>query len=183
MNYTKTTFICLIFCMSLLSTTLFATPYDWFITYLKLDTQIAHIGVSITAYDPIVRLYNEDTNELIVTLQRITPEGNNTNLSNDNRVTVEIIRLPNGQELVQICENGIRILSLQIGAEMYTLNSYMQDGTIDLQINSLGRDAKIVSRIALNIFPIAFDLGNIRFTNTSITSSPKELERLSWMLC
>ena len=130
------------------SVNIVANDWYWFITHLNFKISTKHLTSRIADFDPAISIYDEDTGELILTLQRITVDGKNTNISNDN-LSIKIYTLESNEELLIVYENDVKILSLQVGGEENKLFSYKPNGETDFKCCTQGHVLVIKSLIRL----------------------------------
>ncbi len=106
--------------------------WDWFITYLNLSAKTKKVVYNISPFDPAVRIYDTNSDALILTLQRLTYEGKNTDFP-DKNVSVEGYHSENSL-LLLVKDNARKILSLEVDGMKNELFSYDEEGNKDLEI-------------------------------------------------
>jgi len=109
--------------------------WHWFITYLNLTINTKKITYKISKFDPAVRIYDGDTHELIMTLQRITNEGENTS-SPSKDVSIEGYRFQDNSMCLLIKDKQKTILSFDVGGKENMITSYDTQEQPDLEIRT-----------------------------------------------
>lgn len=98
--------------------------WDWYITHLDLSIETKKIACSITHFDPAVRIYDNDSKKLIVSLQRLTDYGTNTDFP-DKDVSREGYKIKDKDVMrIDILDNNKKIITVEVGGEKNILTGY-----------------------------------------------------------
>lgn len=107
--------------------------WHWFITYLNFSIKTKKITYTLSSFDPAVRIFDKDTDELIMSMQRLTNEGKNTEYP-DKDVKITGYETKSKTMLLVIADAKKAIFSIETGGEENKIFSYDAQNKVDLSM-------------------------------------------------
>lgn len=125
--------------------------WHWYITYADIDPKTTELACLQTSYDPSIRIYDNNTQKLLLSLQKITNEGKNTH-DNDADVTYDLEELSPQQEGQQVIvwENSKKIFSLSVNGVTAHMQSYNKSGESEINLEFSQRYTHAIGLIRLS---------------------------------
>ncbi len=139
------------------SSSLLCTPWHWYVTHLHLSNAIKHVEFHILEFDFVLRVYDKDTHELFLTLQRIDQHRKTVPLE-EHQISVDSTEHEGGERWT-IRDGSVPILDLLVGTENNCLRCLKPDGnpatTLDVNLltQQTGKQAIIVAGVLMRLHP------------------------------
>ena len=139
------------------SSTLLCTPWHWYITHLRLSNNTKHLECSVVEFDSVVRVYDNDTYELILTLQRIDLDRNTVPFQK-NQMRFEFSEHAGGQHWT-IHDGAVPLLDILVGTGSNCLRCLKADGSpaevfhVDYSFQQTGSRALVVAGGLMRVYP------------------------------
>ncbi len=113
---------------------------SWFLTYLKLSSKIKELSAVVRTFDPSVEIQDDNSAELVATLQRITRDGKNSTLPATDITIITGHFIENAdRKLLTVKEGDTPICRFIVDGEEAIIESYNQLGFTQLLFKSKGK--------------------------------------------